>query len=39
MAYLPVIKFPGDTSNFNSYPDSEHGTAALNPVDDPFLKW
>jgi hypothetical protein len=22
MVYKPMIKFPGDTSNFNQYPDS-----------------
>jgi hypothetical protein len=22
MAYKPIVKFPGDTSNFNPYPDS-----------------
>ena len=39
MAYLPTIKFPGDTSNFNAYPDSDHQSPPLNPNDDPFLKW
>lgn len=39
--YKPPIKGPGDTSNFNSYPDSDNQnpSAPLKPNEDPFLDW
>lgn len=39
--YKPTIKGPGDTSNFNSYPDSDNQnpSAPLKPNEDPFLDW
>jgi hypothetical protein len=39
MGYKPSIKSAGDTSNFNSYPDSDSDniSASLKPGDDPFL--
>lgn len=39
MPYKPVIKFPGDTSNFNPYPDSEHMAAVVKGSEDPFIDW
>jgi hypothetical protein len=39
MSYRPQIKSPGDTSNFNSYPDSDNVTQSLKPADDPFIDW
>lgn len=39
MAYKPTIKSPGDTSNFNTYPDSDNISQSLKPADDPFLEW
>jgi hypothetical protein len=39
--YKPTVKGPGDTSNFNTYPDSDNSnpSAPLKPVEDPFLEW
>lgn len=37
MSYKPSIKSAGDTSNFNSYPDSDNIAQSLKPGDDPFL--
>lgn len=39
--YKPTVKGPGDTSNFNSYPDSDNSnpSAPLKPNEDPFLEW
>jgi hypothetical protein len=39
MSYKPPIKAAGDTSNFNSYPESENITQSLKPADDPFTDW
>ena len=39
MSYKPSIKSAGDTSNFNSYPDSDNISQSLKPGDDPFLDW
>lgn len=39
MPYKPVIKFPGDTSNFSPYPDSDHLPPALKANEDPFVEW
>ena len=30
---------PNDTSNFSSYPESDHLSPALKPSEDPFLDW
>jgi len=37
--YIPEIKGQGDTSCFNSYPDSENEAPPIRPADDPFLDW
>lgn len=37
MTYKPSIKSAGDTTNFNSYPDSDNIAQSLKPGDDPFL--
>ena len=39
MMYRPSLKSAGDTSNFNSYPDSDSIVQSLKPNDDPFLEW
>jgi len=39
MIFKPSIKSPGDTSRFNSYPDSDNVPLSLKPTDDPFLDW
>ena len=39
MSYRPPVKSPGDTSNFNSYPESDNITQSLKPADDPFIDW
>ena len=39
MSYKPVVKFPGDTSNFSPYPDSDHLPPALKTNEDPFVEW
>jgi hypothetical protein len=39
MSYKPPIKTAGDTSNFNSYPDSDSVTQTLKSGDDPFIDW
>lgn len=39
MSYKPSIKTAGDTSNFNSYPDSDNIAQTLKAGDDPFLEW
>ena len=39
MSYKPQIKSAGDTSNFNSYPESDNITQGLKPGDDPFIEW
>jgi hypothetical protein len=41
MQFKPPIKGPGDTSNFNSYPDSDgvNPSPPLKPNEDPFLDW
>lgn len=37
--YLPKVKSPDDTSNFNSYPDSDSISPAIKSSEDPFLDW
>lgn len=39
MSYRPLVKSAGDTSNFNSYPESDNITQSLKPLDDPFIDW
>jgi hypothetical protein len=39
MPYKPTIKFPGDTSNFNQYPDSDNLPPPIKPAEDPFGDW
>ena len=39
MSYKPTIKFPGDTSNFNQYPDSDNLPPPVKPAEDPFTDW
>ena len=39
MSFKPQVKSAGDTSNFNSYPESENITQSLKPNDDPFIDW
>jgi len=39
MSYKPPFKSAGDTSNFQSYPDSDNIAQSLKPGDDPFLEW
>ena len=37
--YIPPIKSPTDTSNFESYPDSNKHYPSVDKINDPFLKW
>ena len=37
--YIPPIKSAIDTSNFESYPDSDKEPSAVDKKDDPFLTW
>lgn len=39
MPFKPIIKGAGDTTNFNSYPDSDNISPSLKPTEDPFLDW
>jgi len=39
MSYRPQIKSAGDTTNFDSYPDSDIVTQSLKPSEDPFADW
>lgn len=39
MSYRPPTKNAGDTSNFNTYPESDNITQSLKPADDPFIDW
>lgn len=39
MPYRPSLKSGGDTTNFNSYPDSDSITQSLKSADDPFVEW
>lgn len=39
MAYKPSVKFPGDTSNFQAYPDSDNMPPPLKANEDPFVDW
>lgn len=39
MPHKPSIKFPGDTSNFNQYPDSDGLPSSVKTSEDPFLEW
>ena len=39
MNYRPHIKSPGDTTNFQSYPESDNITQSMKPADDPFTDW
>lgn len=37
--YIPNVKSPTDTSNFNNYPDSTGEADALEKDQDIFLTW
>jgi len=37
--YLPKVSSASDTRNFESYPESKDKCPAINPSEDPFLKW
>jgi len=37
--YIPPIKSATDTSNFESYPDSDVESPSVDKNEDPFLKW
>ena len=37
--YIPPIKSATDSSNFESYPDSDVESPSVNKNEDPFLKW
>jgi serine/threonine protein kinase len=37
--YIPPIKSATDSSNFESYPDSDVESPSVDKNDDPFLKW
>jgi len=37
--YKPPVKSKGDTSNYNSYPDSHELPKPLKASEDPFLGW
>lgn len=39
MTYKPTVKFAGDTSNFNPYPDSDSMPPPLKANEDPFVDW
>lgn len=39
IGYKPTIKFPGDTSNFSPYPDSDGLPPPLKATEDPFNDW
>jgi len=39
MTYKPTIKFPGDTSNFNQYQDSDNLPPPVKQGEDPFTEW
>ena len=39
MPYKPKIKNPGDTSNFQQYPESNTIMPSIRQSDDPFLNW
>jgi hypothetical protein len=39
MEYKPTVKFPGDTSNFNPYPDDQVLPPPLKSAEDPFINW
>lgn len=39
MPYRPSLKSGGDTTNFNSYPDSDSVTQSLKSAEDPFVDW
>lgn len=39
MTYKPTVKFPGDTSNFNPYPESDNMPPPLKANEDPFVDW
>ncbi len=39
MTYKPTIKFPGDTSNFNQYQDSDNLPPPVKQGEDPFTDW
>ena len=37
--YRPTVRSASDTSNFNSYPDSDSQSPVVRAADDPFLDW
>ena len=37
--YIPVIKDPGDTTNFEAYPDSPDSPTSVPAAEDPFSEW
>jgi len=39
MPYIPKVKNAADTSNFQTYPDSDKKVPALKKNEDPFLEW
>jgi hypothetical protein len=39
MIFRPEVTFPGDTSNFNSYPDSQSLPPPLKIHEDVFSDW
>lgn len=39
VCFLSSNRSANDTSNFSSYPESDHLSPALKPSEDPFLDW
>ena len=39
MPFRPTVKFSGDTSNFNPYPDSDNLPPPLKANEDVFSDW
>lgn len=37
--YVPVVKSPGDVSNFDDYPDSGSFAQDVKASSDPFINW
>jgi hypothetical protein len=38
-SYVPVVKSPGDVSNFDDYPDSGSHAQDIKAGNDPFISW